>query len=388
MQTEKLYYAQPPLERFTGTVLACEAAKTGFEVVLDRTSFYPEGGGQPADGGTLGGLAVLDVQEKGGVITHTLAGPLPVGSEAEGRVDMERRLDHCQQHSGEHILSGLLHAMFGADNVGFHIGQGFVTMDTSQPIPDEGLAAAELAANRVIWQDVPVADVWYQKEQLAALTYRSKKELEGPVRIVTVPGADQCACCGTHVQHSGQVGMIKIIDWQKYKTGTRLFVVCGMRALADFEAKRAQCAAISATLSAKPDTLSEAVARQAAELEKARFRCIQAENQLFAALAAHVPPGDHPVLLCPDLDPDGVRRLAIALSERTQGICAAFTQNAQELLNYALVCAAPGGDVRGLCKALNEAFNGRGGGKPGFAQGSLAADFNTVKNFIKENSAT
>src|SRR5699024_8118425 len=172
-----------------------------------------------------------DVHEKEGVIRHLTDGPLTAGETVEGRVDAARRLDLTQQHSGEHILSGILHSMFGAENVGFHIGQDYLLMDLSVPVDAEGLARAEEAANRIVWQDVETEAVWYEKEQLAALTYRSKKELEGPVRLVTMPGADCCACCGTHVQRTGQVGQIKIIDHIKYKTGTRLQVVCGGRAL-------------------------------------------------------------------------------------------------------------------------------------------------------------
>ena len=209
-QTEALYYIQPPVGEFTARVLSCTPEGEAWAVTLDRTAFYPEGGGQPTDRGTLGGADVLDVHEKGGQVIHRLSAPLAEGETVTGNVDLDRRLEMSQQHTGEHILSGTLHAMFGAENVGFHIGQDYLTMDTSVPISDEGLAEAEVRANRVIWQNVPVEAVWHSKEALADLTYRSKKELEGPVRIVTVPGADCCACCGTHVERTGQVGMVKI----------------------------------------------------------------------------------------------------------------------------------------------------------------------------------
>lgn len=380
--TKKLYYAQPPVERFHATVLASVLTEGGWLITLDATAFYPEGGGQPADQGTLGEVRVLDVHEKAGVVQHLTSGPLPIGQTVEGLVDMGRRLDHTQQHSGEHILSGTLHSMFGAENVGFHIGESYLTMDTSIPIPAAGLAEAELQANRVIWADLPVEAVWYDSpEELAALTYRSKKELDGPVRIVTMPEADCCACCGTHVQRTGQVGQIKIIDWQKYKEGLRLFVVCGQRALRDYEAKRAQCAAIGATLSAKPETLAAAVLHQSEELEKAKYRVVQAEDQLFAALAAGVEPGQRAVLLCEHLTPDGLRRLVAALAQRTGRLCAAFSPVNGDFA-YALACTAPGADLRPLCKALNAAFSGRGGGKAAFAQGSLCGPFEAARDFI------
>ena len=384
-RTEKLYYAQPPVGAFAATVLACEAAAGGWLVTLDRTAFYPEGGGQPADQGRLGGAGVLDVHEKEGVVLHLTSAPLAPGSRVEGTVDLARRWDHTQQHSGEHILSGLLHSMFGAENVGFHIVADYLTMDTSLPIPPEGLLEAERRANQVIWADPPLEAAWYtDKDALAALVYRSKKELDGPVRIVTVPGADCCACCGTHVQRAGQVGQIKIIDWQKYKEGTRLFVVCGGRALAHHEVQRAQCAAIGAALSAKANALADAVLRQQSELEAAKFRAIQAENQWFAALAAAVQPGQAPVLLAEHTGPDGLRRLVGLLTARTGKLCAAFAP-AENGLAYALGCAAPGADLRPLCKAMNAALGGRGGGKPGFVQGSVAAGFDAAQAFLSSH---
>ena len=383
-QTEALYYIQPPVGEFTARVLSCTQEGEAWAVTLDRTAFYPEGGGQPADRGTLGGADVLDVHEKGGQVVHRLFAPLTEGETVTGNVDLDRRLEMSQQHTGEHILSGTLHAMFGAENVGFHIGQDYLTMDTSVPISDEGLAEAEARANRVIWQNVPVEAVWHTKEELADLTYRSKKELEGPVRIVTVPGADCCACCGTHVERTGQVGMVKIIDWQNYKSGVRLFVVCGVRALRYFEAQRAEAATIRATLSAKAGQLAEAVQRQSSELEAARYRSVQAENELFAVLAEGVQPGEAAILLRPNLSPDGLRRLCAALSERTTGLCAAFSPTGNGTLAYALACTAPGADLRGLCKQLNQAFAGRGGGKPGFVQGSLTGEFDTVQAFLRD----
>jgi len=175
-------------------------------------------------------LHVTDVHESEGVIWHTVdalpAGAVP-GAEAAESIDWEWRFDKMQQHTGEHILSGILHAMFGAENVGFHIGSEAVRMDTSVPISAEGLREAELAANRIVWQDVPVLITYPTPEELAALTYRSKKEIAGQVRIVTIPGADVCACCGTHTATTGQVGQIKILASENYKGGVRLSVVCG-----------------------------------------------------------------------------------------------------------------------------------------------------------------
>ena len=335
---------------------------------------------------------MLDVHEKDGRIWHLADAPLPVGQPVAGEVDALRRLEMSQQHTGEHILSGLLHQLFGAENVGFHIGEEIVTLDTSLPIPPEGLAEAERRANAVIWADVPVRAWWPEPEELARLEYRSKKALEGPVRIVEVPGADRCACCGPHVASAGQVGMIKILAAQHYKRGSRITIACGLRALEDYRAKCAEQAGISVQLSAKPGRLAEAVGRLAAENDALKARLAGAENRLFARLAREVAPGSAPILLCEGLAPDGLRRLCSALCEATNRPCAAFSPADGGGFGYALGWLGSDAngrpaDVRPLGRALNEAFGGRGGGKPGLMQGSVAApDFAALEAFWKENT--
>ena len=288
----------------TGRILAVEPGKTGGKLALDGTVFYPEGGGQPADRGTLTladgtVLHVTDVHESEGVIWHTVdalpAGAVP-GAEAAESIDWEWRFDKMQQHTGEHILSGILHAMFGAENVGFHIGSEAVRMDTSVPISAEGLREAELAANRIVWQDVPVLITYPTPEELAALTYRSKKEIAGQVRIVTIPGADVCACCGTHTATTGQVGQIKILASENYKGGVRLSVVCGQRALAEAQAMRARQADIGALLSAKSTETANAVHRVYEEYTALKFAHFGLCSQLFDTMAQLVDPrgGRHP----------------------------------------------------------------------------------------------
>ena len=230
METEKLFYADPFLTEFDARVLACEAEKGGYAVVLDRTAFYPEGGGQPYDTGVLGGAEVLDVHEKAGVITHKCASPLPVGETVHGRLDWARRFDHMQQHSGEHICSGLICARYGCDNVGFHMGAESVTIDFNADIPWEELLEIEAAANRYIYEDHAIDIQLHRGAELDAIDYRSKKPLEGDVRIVTFPGADCCACCGTHVMRSGQVGIVKFLSVQKFREGVRIELLCGGRA--------------------------------------------------------------------------------------------------------------------------------------------------------------
>ena len=374
-------------------ILAIEPdGKGGGKAALDGTVFYPEGGGQPADRGTLTladgtVLTVTDVHESAGVIWHTVASlpeSVSAGAVVTEAIDWTWRFDKMQQHTGEHILSGILHRMFGAENVGFHIGSDAVRMDTSVPISAEGLREAELAANRIVWQDVPVVITYPTREELAALTYRSKKEIEGQVRIVTIPGADVCACCGTHTASTGAVGQIKILASENYKGGVRLSIVCGERALLAAQAMRERQADIGALLSAKPSETANAVHRVYDEYTALKFAHFGLCGQLFDALAAQVVPGEDALRIVPGLDPDGLHRLAVRLSEATTGLCAALTPN-EKGTGYCL--AQAGGDVRALTKALNAALNGRGGGKPGICQGSCAADPEQVLHYLQNRSA-
>lgn len=389
--TQKYYEADAYRREADAVILAAEPdGRGGGKLALDGTVFYPEGGGQPADHGTLtlpdgARLTVTDVHEQGGVIWHrvdALPDTAAPGTAVTGRIDWAWRFDKMQQHTGEHILSGILHQMFGAENVGFHIGSDAVRMDTSVPISAEGLREAELAANRIVWQNVPVLIAYPTREELARMTYRSKKEIEGQVRIVTIPGADVCACCGTHTAATGAVGQIKILAAENYKGGVRLSIVCGERALLAAQAMRQRQADIGALLSAKPSETAHAVHRVYDEYTALKFAHFGLCSELFDALAAQVSPGADAIRIVPGLDPDGLHRLAARLSEATTGLCAALTAN-EKGTGYCL--AQAGGDVRALTKALNTALNGRGGGKPGICQGSCAAAPEQVETFLKEN---
>ncbi len=389
--TQKYYEADAYRREADAVILAAEPdGRGGGKLALDGTVFYPEGGGQPADHGTLtlpdgARLTVTDVHEQGGVIWHrvdALPDTAAPGTAVTGRIDWAWRFDKMQQHTGEHILSGILHQMFGAENVGFHIGSDAVRMDTSVPVSAEGLREAELAANRIVWQNVPVLITYPTREELARMTYRSKKEIEGQVRIVTIPGADVCACCGTHTAATGAVGQIKILAAENYKGGVRLSIVCGERALLAAQAMRQRQADIGALLSAKPSETAHAVHRVYDEYTALKFAHFGLCSELFDALAAQVAPGADAIRIVPGLDPDGLHRLAARLSEATTGLCAALTAN-EKGTGYCL--AQAGGDVRALTKALNTALNGRGGGKPGICQGSCAAAPEQVETFLKEN---
>ena len=380
METEKLYYQDPFLASFTATVLSCEAAQKGFLVTLDRTAFYPEGGGQPADHGHLGTLRVSDVHEKEGVVFHTVDAPVEIGQRAEGRIDWARRFDHMQQHSGEHILSGILCADYACDNVGFHMGADTVTIDYNTDITWEQALCAEAKANAVIAADAPVEITFPSPGELAALDYRSKKVLTGAVRIVRFPEADCCACCGTHVLRAGQVGLVKVLSCQKFRQGVRMEILCGQRAFRYLSAAYDQTRAIGQKLSVKPLETLKAVERLEHELSSAKFRVAELESMAWGAIAkAHA--GEENVLLVEGpMAGDSVRRLADAVAHQAGGLTAVF---AGEEGRYAYALLRPdGGDLSAFVKALNSALHGRGGGRGGFAQGSAETTRAEIEAFF------
>ena len=380
METEKLYYSDPFLQTFTARVLSCEEAKDGWRVELDRTAFYPEGGGQPADHGLLGGVLVTDVHEKNGVVFHTCSAPVEIGAEVTGTLDWPRRFDHMQQHSGEHIVSGILCEQFHCDNVGFHLGAETVTIDYNAAISWEQALEAEGLANQAVWADRPVEITYPAPEALAALSYRSKRELTGQVRIVTFPRADCCACCGTHVLRAGQVGLVKVLSCQKFREGVRLEILCGKRALDYLSAVYDQARSIAQGLSVKPRDAAAAVERLEAELAAAKAAQAHLEETAFHAIAKeHAGRGDV-LLFQPPMRPDSVRRLADAAAQKCGGLSAVFAGEDGQFA-YALV-RADGADISALVKSLNQTLRGRGGGRNGFAQGSVQAGRGEIQSFF------
>ena len=380
MDTVKLYYENAYTQDFTAVVQSCEAVKNGFAVTLDRTAFYPEGGGQPADHGTLGEARVLDVHEKDGVVTHLCDRALSVGAEVGGHIDWARRFDHMQQHSGEHIISGLLCSTFHCDNVGFHMGADVVTIDYNAPITWEQALEVERRANAYIWADHPIR-IWYPSaEELAALPYRSKKELTGAVRITEFPGADRCACCGTHVSSSGQVGLLKLLSCQKFRDGVRLELLCGQRALDCLAAGWEQARQIGQALSVKPQSAFAAVSRLQEELLSLKEKAARLEEADFAHTAAQYRGAGSVLHIAEPLDGDGARRLCDAIAKAAGGRCAVF---AGQDGDYRYAVIESGGDLRQFIKDMNTALHGRGGGRDGFAQGSAACTAEEVRAFFQ-----
>ena len=382
METEKLYYQDPTLTEFTAEVLACEPGKNGFLITLDRTAFYPEGGGQPADHGTLGGVNVTDVHEQSGVILHACSGPLEIGTSVAGRIDWARRFDHMQQHSGEHICSGMICARFHCDNVGFHLGADTVTIDFNADITWEDLMEIEAQANRYLWENHPIDIQFHTGPELEALEYRSKKALEGDVRIVSFPGADCCACCGTHVERSGQVGIVKFLSCQKFREGVRIELLCGERAWRYLSRVYDQARAVGQRLSVKPQETLAAVERLEEELTAVKARSAELETGFFAAIAAQYEDAGDVLLFQPPMPADSVRRLADNLGKRCGGLAAVFAGENGKYA-YALL-RSDGADIAPLVREMNGTLHGRGGGRNGFAQGSTAATRSEIEAFFRK----
>lgn len=382
-ETRKLFYKDSHLKEFDAEVLSCEKGKEGFLTVLDQTCFFPEGGGQYADTGRLGKVNVLDVQEKNGIVYHMTDGPLEPGERVHGEIDWEERFEKMQQHTGEHIVSGLVHRRFGYNNVGFHLGSDYCTMDFDGPISPEELREIEWEANRAVASDLEVIVQYPSKEELEHMEYRSKIEIEGQVRIVSVPGYDVCACCAPHVKRTGEIGMIKLVNRMNYKGGERITMLCGFRALRDYETKLANAKEIGALLCEKENHIAAAVKRQKEELEKQKYENGRLMQQLLVYRAGETEI-QKPVTSVFDsgLSRSAPRELMNLLIERGAPVCAVFAGDDES--GYRYVIGSREEDVRPLGKKLNEQFSGRGGGKPDMIQGTLKGTKADIQNAVTE----
>lgn len=379
MATRKLFYEDCHLKTFTARVLTCEHTPKGFAVTLDATAFYPEGGGQACDVGELGGVKVLDVREQGEEIVHLCDGALEVGAEVTGSIDWNRRFDQMQQHTGEHILSGLIHREFGYHNVGFHVGKEFMEVDFSGPMTMEQALALEAKANLAIWANLPIKSWYPSPEELPSVGYRTKRALPWPVRIVEVPGYDKCACCGVHVERTGEVGIIKILSCAKFHDGVRLGMLCGKRAYDYLGLIFEQNRMVSQAFSAKMPETGMAAQRMNEALSAEKFRAAGLEKRLFSSIAQSFAGRGDVVHFEDNLLPGGVRDLADAIANLCGGTAAVLSGTDG---NYSVCLVNKNGDVKALGTAMNQTLNGRGGGKPGCFQGSLKATRPQIEAFF------
>lgn len=378
METVRVYYQDAHLREFSAHVVSCEPEKDHWAVVLDQTAFYPEGGGQPGDTGTLDSVRVLDTHARGEEIVHDCDAPLTPGSAVQGTIDWARRFDYMQQHSGEHIVSGIIHRRFGYENVGFHMGADMVTIDFSGMLTMDDVREIEREANEAVWANLPIVVSWVDGEEKANAVYRSKKPISGVLRLVSIPAIDVCACCGTHVSMTGEIGLVKIFTCQKFHDGVRLEMLCGRKAYSYVNSILEQNKRISGLLSAKPQQTAQAAERMLDELAQVKYRAGALELRLIAQ-AAEALAGKGDSLLFMELSADGLRQMADAGMHACGGVCAVFTGSDEAGWRYAIGHA--GGDLRAFSKRMNDALHGRGGGKPEFVQGSVQASRAEIEAF-------
>lgn len=434
MATEKLFYKDSFTKEFTAQVVSCEPGDKGFKIVLDQTAFFPEGGGQTADTGVLipektdteisekeimlfqesveqetmlqepvgqertlqeaegqkntlseirVQIQVLDVQEENEIIYHMTDKPIEPGTRVKGRLNWEERFLKMQHHSGEHIVSGLVNRHFKYNNVGFHLGSQVVTLDFDGVLTKEELRMIERKANEAVAENIPIEVSYPSREELPGLQYRSKIEIEGQVRIITIPGYDVCACCAPHMKTTGQIGMIKLINMHHYKGGVRVYMLCGFAALADYCEKEDSVRAISLSLSTHESQIAEGVERLKEEIYSQKGEILRLQNELLSCKAAAVAPGaERAVIFDEHLEGNQVREMANRLLEKEVGLAAVFAGNDEK--GYRYVIGSRSLDVRELVKQLNQTLNGRGGGKKEMVQGSASCTRKEAEEFFRQ----
>lgn len=368
MLTRRIYYEDSFVSEFCACVLSCNKEADGrYAVILDKTAFFPEGGGQSSDIGTLDSVNVTYVHEKNGEIIHYTDGPLTEGASVCGKLDFDRRFRFMQNHGGEHIVSGVVNKLFGLDNVGFHLGSEDVTVDYNGFLDRETLFRIEREANSVVFRNVPIKTEFFTFDELADIKYRSKKKLNGEIRIVTIEGCDTCACCAPHVNFTGQIGMIKLLDAIKYKGGIRIHMLCGFDALDDYNRKYESVRHIANAMSAKQDSVASSFDKFASDFADSRAESAVLRNRILDMKLERIEHTEGNLCLFEEgLNGDALRRFADAAAEKCDGICAVFS-GSDGAYNYIIVSRRV--DLKPIQKEINEALRGKGGGSSLMLQG-------------------
>ena len=380
--TEKLYYTDSHIHEFSARVLSCEKAKKGFAVVLDKTAFFPEGGGQPADTGFIGPAAVRDVQEQNGEIFHYTDQALTPGEEYACALDWEQRLCRMQNHSGEHIVSGITHKLYGFDNVGFHMGAECMTIDFSGELSWEQLTEIETLANQAVRDDLPVKTCFPGPEALSQMEYRSKLELTRDVRIVEIPGTDRCACCAPHVKRTGEIGLIKLLSAERHRGGVRIELVCGMDALRECRLMQENVTAVSGLLSAKRARSAAAVERVLAEQARLKERVAELSMALARLKAERFGYTEGNICVFDKvLDEVALRELVNLLMEKCGGMAGAFSGSDET--GYMYIIGSKNIDLRSHSREINAAINGKGGGTAEMIRGRASTSAENIQKIMK-----
>ncbi|MBQ4370392.1 MAG: alanyl-tRNA editing protein [Oscillospiraceae bacterium] len=378
---DRLYYKDGYMREFEAQVTSSVRNGETWETELSETAFFPEGGGEPGDTGRIGSAAVLDTFERNGAVLHVTDAPLTPGETVKCVVDWERRFDFMQQHSGEHIFTGSAARRYGCSNVGFHIGAEAVTLDLDRELTAEQIETVETDVNEAIWKNLPVKVMYPSPEELKTLEYRSKKELEGDVRIVYIDGSDMCACCGIHVARTGEIGMLKVVDHKRYKGGVRISILCGRRALEDYRGKTRSVAAVSALLSAKPEEIAPAAERLLKLSDEQAYEIGALRGEMISMQAKQVREECEKIcVIAQGLDAEGVWKLSDELAKR-YSCAAAVSETAGGKTAYAVISREDG--LKEFTARLNSALSGRGGGRPPLVRGTAQCSAQEAGSFFE-----
>ena len=382
-RTVRLFDVYPAESRFEAQVISCEAREDGkYSIILDKTLFFPEEGGQSSDTGSIGGAKVEYVFEKEGVISHIIDEPLSVGASVSGEIDFDERFRKMQNHTAEHIVSGLIFKNFGFHNVGFHLSRDEMTADFDGELNAEQIKFIETEANKAIFECHAVRGYYPDAEELAGLEYRSKLDITENVRIVEIEGVDKCACCAPHVGNTGEIGMVKILYGEKYKGGIRLYMKAGYDALEGYRAEYEQCRRISVAISANHSYVADGVDRLLEDIDALKGKMSQMKREIMTLRLEKIEYTDGNLCIFED-DGDmlALRNLVNEAKKRCGGICACFSGNDGD--GYKYIISSTTVDLRAKAKEINAAISGRGGGSSEMIQGSCTAKREEIEGYFK-----
>lgn len=380
MSTEKIFETRGDVYQTDAVVTDCQATEGGFAVTLDQTVFFPGGGGQEADVGTINGISVIKLKEVGQDVVHILPYPLEVGQSVKCELDVDTRVRRMQNHGGEHIVSGIVNRKYGFNNVGFHMGADDITIDFDGVLDRDQLCEIERLANAAIIEDRPINVFFPTPSELEKLEYRSKKALSGRVRIVEIDGFDRCACCAPHLPRTGMVGLIKILDFIHYKGGIRVHLLCGLDALDDYHRRYTASAEISTLLSTPQNEISSAVNRLHEENGQLRGEVGELRRKLLTLRADAVSETEGNICLFEDTDANGMRHLFNLCVEKCGGVCAVFSGD--DSAGYKFIAGSKTQNARDLIPLMRDALSARGGGKSEMIQGSCEATREKIEEFF------
>ena len=377
---KELFYKNAYLKEFDTKVVSCVKDKDVYKVILEETIFYQEGGGQSSDLGMINDAKVTNVKRENDEIVHYVDKPLIINENVHLKIDWNRRFDHMQNHTGEHILSGTIHKLYGYENVGFHMDEEKIQADYDGVLKEEDIEKIEFLINDAIHQNIPVVESYPDNQELEKLEFRSKKELSGKVRIISIDDVDICACCGTHVKTTAEVNLIKILSFEKHKTGTRIEMKCGNRALKDYCMIQKQNTALYQMFSVQSDGVYKAVEKQNEQLLTLQKQFINLSNQYLKERALNKQENDYlyDILEYP-FTMQSIREYANALSEKASIVCVVAKKDED---SYLYLLTSKNENVTEVSKKINQLLNGKGGGKNNYAQGSINTEIKNLSKII------